>query len=141
MDIYYMNIWEERPRKKSAEKKERQEEEDDLIHEMRWRLEYEYSPSDIDLRAYRLASVLLDYKIVPKELWELVNNRDALRPDVRRFLQRQVQKFAERRRKKVQKEISNVERLEAMADQLAEPKNITPSSPLLLEGHPQTNCG
>jgi antitoxin component of RelBE/YafQ-DinJ toxin-antitoxin module len=81
---------------------------------------------DIDTTAYKIATEIGKLYSFGDILPGVIANRDALRPDVRRYLLRRLRELAEKRRAQAEKATKKAQHLEEMVDRLADLKEAAP---------------
>jgi DNA-damage-inducible protein J len=81
---------------------------------------------DIDTTAYKIATEIGELYSFGHILPEVIANRDALRPDVRRYLLKRLGELAHKRRAEAEKAIKKAQHVEEMVDRLAELKDAAP---------------
>jgi antitoxin component of RelBE/YafQ-DinJ toxin-antitoxin module len=75
---------------------------------------------DIDTTAYKIARETGQLYSFGHILPEVIANRDALRPDVRRYLLKRLRELAQKRRAEAERAIKKAQHLDEMVDRLAE---------------------
>lgn len=93
---------------------------------------------DIDTTAYKIATEIGELYNFGHILPEVIANRDALRPDVRRYLLKRLRELAQKRRTEAEKAIKKAQHLEQIVDRLAELKDATsPQKAVTLVSSPE----
>jgi hypothetical protein len=80
---------------------------------------------DIDITAYKIATDIGELYSFGHILPEVIAKREALRPDVRRYLLKKLRELAQKRRAEAEKAIKKAQHLEQIVDRLAELKDAT----------------